>query len=140
MSPTHQAANQQAKAEIIANEEEEILQTSVGTGPPQMAEFIFENKWTSGPLKQFSASPEAFENSFSSILTVEIIKQKKLCLNLDWLLFEMEEFQKAGELARQIMEDYVNYNKEMQEVTITYGALEEQVGLWLVDIINNKLI
>ena len=38
------------------------------------------------------------------------------------------------------MEDYVSYNKEMQEVTITYGALEEQVGLWLVDIINNKLI
>ena len=37
----------------------------------------------------------------------------------------MEEFQKAGELARQIMEDYVSYNKEMQEVTITYGALEE---------------
>jgi len=90
-----------------------------------MAEFVFENKWTSGPLKQFSASPEAFTNSFSSILTVEIIKQKKQCLNLDWLLFEMEEFQKAGELARQIMEDYVSYNKEMQEVTITYGALEE---------------
>ena len=78
-----------------------------------MAEFIFENKWTSGQLKQFSASPEAFEMSFSSILTVEIIKQKKLCLNLDWLLFEMEEFQKAGELARQIMDDYVHYNKEM---------------------------
>jgi len=55
-------------------------------------------------------------------------------------LFEMEEFQKASELAWQIMEDYVHYNKDMQEVTITYGALEEQVGLWLVDIINNKLI
>ena len=105
-----------------------------------MSEFIFENKWTSGPLKQFSANPEAFQNLFSSILTVEIIKQKKQCLNLDWLLFEMEEFQKAGELARQIMEDYVTYNSEMQEVTITYGALEEQVGLWLVEIINNKLI
>ena len=52
----------------------------------------------------------------------------------------MEEFQKASELAWQIMEDYVHYNKDMQEVTITYGALEEQVGLWLVDIINNKLI
>ena len=116
------------------------MQSSIGTGPPQMSEFIFENKWTSGPLKQFSASPEAFQNLFSSILTVEIIKQKKQCLNLDWLLFEMEEFQKAGELARQIMEDYVTYNSEMQEVTITYGALEEQVGLWLVEIINNKLI
>ena len=38
------------------------------------------------------------------------------------------------------MSEYVSYHKEMQEVTITYGALEEQVGLWLVDIINNKLI
>ena len=105
-----------------------------------MQEFTFENKWTSGPLKQFSASEDAFYSSFTSILTVEIIKQKKQCLNLDWLLFEMEEFQKAEELAKQIMQDYVSYNKDMQEVTITYGALEEQVGLWLVDIINNKLI
>lgn len=37
-----------------------FLQTSIGPGPPQMAEFTFENKWTSGPLKQFSSSPEAF--------------------------------------------------------------------------------
>ena len=103
-------------------------------------EFDFENKWTSGPLKQFSSSPEAFKTSFVAILTVEIIKQKKQCLNIDWLLFEHEEFQKAGELARKIMSEYVSYHKEMQEVTITYGALEEQVGLWLVDIINNKLI
>ena len=40
-------------------------------------EFIFENKWTSGPLKQFSSSPEAFKHQFIAILTVEIIKQKK---------------------------------------------------------------
>ena len=103
-------------------------------------EFTFENKWTSGPLKQFSSSPEAFKHQFAAILTVEIIKQKKQCLNIDWLLFEHEEFKKAGELARKIMSEYVSYHKEMQEVTITYGALEEQVGLWLVDIINNKLI
>jgi hypothetical protein len=80
---------------------------------PNLTEFTFENKWTSGPLKQFSASPEAFYNQFKSILTVEIIKQKKQCLNLDWLLFEVEEFAKAGELARKIMQDYVSYNKEM---------------------------
>lgn len=80
-------------AEIDSDvEQQTVLQTPIGTGPPQMAEFYFENRWTSGPLKQFSASPEAFQNSFSSILTVEIIKQKKQCLNLDWLLFEVEEF------------------------------------------------
>jgi len=73
-------------------------------------------------------------------LTVEIIKQKKQCLNIDWLLFEHEEFAKAGELARQIIKDCIEYNVEMYEVTISYGALEEQVGLWLIDIINNKLV
>jgi len=62
------------------------------------------------------------------------------CLNIEWLLFEHEEFAKAGELARTIINDYVSFNKEVQELTITYGALEEQVGLWLVDIVNSKLV
>jgi len=62
---------------------------------------------------------------FISILTVEIIKQKMQCLNIEWLLFEHEEYRKAGEIARTIINDYVSFNKEVQEVTITYGALEE---------------
>jgi len=76
-------------------------------------EFTFENKWTSGPLKQFGQSPTAFQTTFISILTVEIIKQKKQCLMLEQLFFEHEEFQKAGQLARQIMNEYVSYHKEM---------------------------
>jgi len=38
--------------------------------------FTFENKWTSGPLRQYP-SAENFKQAFLSILTVEIIKQKK---------------------------------------------------------------
>jgi hypothetical protein len=75
-----------------------------------------------------------------SILTVEIIKQKMQALNIEWLLFEHEEYAKASEIAKSIIGEYVSFNKEVQEVTITYGALEEQVGLWLVDIVNSKLI
>ena len=71
---------------------------------------------------------------------MEIIKQKKQCLNIEWLLFQDEEFAKAGEMARRIINEYVTFNKEVQEVTITYGNLEEQVGMWLIDIVNSKLI
>lgn len=27
------------------------LNCTIGAGPPQIAEFTFENRWTSGPLK-----------------------------------------------------------------------------------------
>jgi hypothetical protein len=41
-------------------------------------------------------------------------------------LFEHEEFTKAAELARNIFRDFdITYSKEMQEVTISFGALEE---------------
>ena len=43
-------------------------------------------------------------------------------------------------MARRIINEYVSFNKEVQEVTITYGTLEEQVGMWLIDIVNSKLI
>jgi hypothetical protein len=62
---------------------------------------------------------------FVSILTEEVVKQKMQCLNIEWLLFEHEEYAKAGEIARNVATDYVSFNKEVQEVTITYGALEE---------------
>lgn len=85
--------------------------------------FTFENKWTSGPLRQYS-SMENFKSSFLSILTVEIIKQKKSCLGIDHLLFESEEFTKAAELARNIFRDFeITYAKD--EVTLSFGALEE---------------
>jgi len=44
---------------------------------------------------------------------VEIIKQKKQCLNIEWLLFQDEEFAKAGEMARRIINEYVTFNKEV---------------------------
>jgi len=61
-------------------------------------------------------------------------------LNIEWLLFEHEEYAKATEIAKSVISEYVFFNKEAQEVTITYGLPEEQVGLWLVDIVNSKLI
>lgn len=54
-------------------------------------EFTFENKWTSGPLKNTVISPEAFNIQLLSILTIEIIRQKKACLGVEWLIFDHEE-------------------------------------------------
>lgn len=53
MSPTADGGRREDDDEQDCEESSEVnyLQTSIGTGPPQMAEFIFENKWTSGPLK-----------------------------------------------------------------------------------------
>ena len=62
MSPTggNAGCSNVVKNAPIGGQKTTFLQTSIGPGPPQMAEFTFENKWTSGPLKQFSSSPEAF--------------------------------------------------------------------------------
>lgn len=90
-----------------------------------LSSFTFDHKWTSSPLRQFQQSTEAFMSYFVSILTVEVVKQKMNCLNIEWMLFEHEEYAKAGEIARSITADYVTFNKEVQEVTIIYGALEE---------------
>lgn len=87
--------------------------------------FTFENRWTSGPLRQYP-SAENFKQAFLSILTVEIIKQKKQCLGIELLLFEHEEFGKAAELARNIYRDFdIAYSKDSQEVTLSFGALED---------------
>jgi len=54
-------------------------------------------------------------------------------------MFDHEEQIKSRDLARQIMADYLVYDRESQEVSVTYGINEVEVGMWLIDIINNKL-
>ena len=47
------------------------------------------------------------------------------------------------QLSRKLSElqtEFGDIDEEVQEVTITWGALEEQVGLGLVEVVNNKLI
>jgi hypothetical protein len=60
-------------------------------------------------------------------------------LGVEWLMFDHEEQIKSRDLARQIMADYLVYDRESQEVSVTYGINEVEVGMWLIDIINNKL-
>ena len=79
----------------------------------QGQDFTFENKWTSGPLKEFtSSSPDAFQTSLVAILTVEIIRQKKACLGVEWLMFDHEEQVNSRDLAKQIMADYVDFDRD----------------------------
>lgn len=54
-------------------------------------------------------------------------------------MFDHEEQIKSRDLARQITSDYLMYDRESQEVTVTYGVNEIEVGMWLIDIINSKL-
>ena len=70
---------------------------------------------------------------------MEIIRQKKCCLGVEWLMFDHEEQIKSRDLAKQITADYLSYDRESQEVSVTYGVNEVEVGMWLIDIINNKL-
>lgn len=74
-----------------------------------------------------------------AILTVEIIRQKKACLGVEWLIFEHEEQLASRDLAKQIMADYVEFDRELQQVIVTYGVNEVEVGMWLIEIINSKL-
>lgn len=37
------------------------------------------------------------------------------------------------------MGDYVEFDRDSQQVSVTYGANEAEVGMWLIDIINSKL-
>ncbi len=60
-------------------------------------------------------------------------------MGVEWLMFDHEEQIKSRDLARQIMADYLVYDRESQEVSVTYGINEVEVGMWLIDIINNKL-
>lgn len=60
-------------------------------------------------------------------------------MGVEWLMFDHEEQIKSRDLARQIMADYLAYDRESQEVSVTYGINEVEVGMWLIDIINNKL-
>ena len=83
------------KLELIDSDQVEEVQEQTS-----LSSFTFEHKWTSSPLKQFQQSSEAFFSYFVSILTVEVVKQKMQCLNIEWLLFEQEEYAKAGEIAR----------------------------------------
>ena len=103
-------------------------------------EFSFENRWTSGPLKNCtSTSPESFQLQLVALLTIEIIRQKKNCLGVEWLIFDHEETTASRDLAKQIISDYVQFERESQQVTVTYGVNEIEVGMWLIDIINSKL-
>jgi hypothetical protein len=64
-------------------------------------EFTFENKWTSGPIKNTNlSSPEAFHIQLISILTIEITRQKKACLGVEWLIFDHEEQTVSRDLAK----------------------------------------
>lgn len=122
---------------LIVSKEDHLELTDTVQGQ----EFLFENRWTSGPLKNFtSSSLEAFRTSLLSILIVEIIRQKKACLGVEWLVFEHEEQVNARDLARQIMADYVEFDRDSHCVSVTYGINEVEVGLWLIDIINSKLL
>ena len=60
-------------------------------------------------------------------------------MGVEWLMFDHEEQIKSRDLARQSMADYLAYDRESQEVSVTYGINEVEVGMWLIDIINNKL-
>ena len=102
--------------------------------------FTFENRWVSGPLKEFtSSSPYAFQTSLLAILTVEIIRQKKACLGVEWLMFDQEEQRNSRDLAKSIMNDYVEFDRESHCASVSYGVNEVEVGNWLIDIINSKL-
>ena len=60
---------------IMVCKDDQLELTDQLEGSTEHNEFTFENKWTSGPLKQFnSSSPDAFQTSIVSILTVEIIR------------------------------------------------------------------
>jgi hypothetical protein len=37
------------------------------------------------------------------------------------------------------MQDYVEFDRELHQVSVTYGVNEVEVGMWLIDIINSKL-
>ena len=103
-------------------------------------EFTFENKWTSGPIKNTNlSSPEAFHIQLISILTIEITRQKKACLGVEWLIFDHEEQTVSRDLAKQIIGDCVQFDRETHQVSVTYGVNEVEVGMWLIEIINSKL-
>jgi hypothetical protein len=54
-------------------------------------------------------------------------------------MFEQEEQRNSRDLAKQIMSDYIEFDRESHCASVTYGANESEVGNWLIEIINNKL-
>jgi integrator complex subunit 11 len=94
---------------LIVSKGDELELTDMTQGE----QFTFENKWTSGPLKAFtSSSLDSFRTSLLAILTVEIIRQKKACLGVEWLMFDHEEQVNSRDLAKSIMFDYVEFDRD----------------------------
>jgi len=54
-------------------------------------------------------------------------------------MFDHEEQVNSRDLAKSIMMDYVEFDRDTHQVSVTYGINEVEVGMWLIDIINSKL-
>ena len=90
--------------------------------------------WESEDLSSLYPDQPAFLTALKHALTLSIISEKKRAFGVDVLLYEEEDRQQAEELAGILVKEYrVLY--EGGRCRLTFGALEEDVGEWICEVV-----